>query len=176
MRPDKNLAGNLNVDEEKMAGILNVDEDVAGNFNLTESEQGHGSENVIATGETRKKSDRRADGGSGLPDVNEIISGLLNVVGEGLTIATNYVKEEHKRKKEALASQVSFYGSSTTSFSFIFGLFQTNINIISTTNQYARCPSSIWCWDSNQQPSDCKSFPITSRPGLPPLSNQVSLY
>ena len=54
MRPDKNLAGNLNVDEEKMAGnlnvdeekmagILNVDEDVAGNFNLTEREQGHGS-------------------------------------------------------------------------------------------------------------------------------------
>jgi hypothetical protein len=65
-------------------------------------------ENAIATGETRKKSDRRADGGSGsgLPDVNDIISGLLNVVGEGLTIATNYVKEEHKRKKEALASQV----------------------------------------------------------------------
>ena len=58
MRPDKNLAGNLNVDEEKMAGnlnvdeekmagILNVDEDVAGNFNLTESEQGHGSEILI---------------------------------------------------------------------------------------------------------------------------------
>ena len=74
------------------------------NKNLTGSASENGNENSIATEETRKKSDRRADG---LPDVNDIINGLLNVVGEGLTIATNYVKEEHKRKKDALASQVT---------------------------------------------------------------------
>ena len=82
-----------------------VSSTVRPNKNSTGSE--NGNENVIATEETRKKSDRRADG---LPDVNDIINGLLNVVGEGLTIATNYVKEEHKRKKDALASQVKSNG------------------------------------------------------------------
>jgi hypothetical protein len=84
--PYKNPAGNEN-----------------GNGSRTTSAD-NGNENAIATGDVRKKSDRRAD--NGLPDVNEIINGLLNVVGEGLTIATNYVKEEHKRKKDALANQV----------------------------------------------------------------------
>ena len=41
------------------------------------------------------KGARRADA---LPDMNDILSGLLNVVGEGLNIATNYVKEEANRK------------------------------------------------------------------------------
>jgi hypothetical protein len=81
---------------------------VGPNKNLAENEKGNekATENTISTEEYPKKSERRADKG-GLPDVNEIINGLLNVVGEGLTIATNYVKEEHKRKKDALASQVN---------------------------------------------------------------------
>jgi hypothetical protein len=57
-------------------------DNLAGNSNSSESNGA--AENAIATGEITQKSDRRADGGSGLPDVNEIISGLLNVVGEGL--------------------------------------------------------------------------------------------
>ena len=87
------------------------DSNVGPNKNLAENEKGNekasekATENTISTEEYPKKSERRADKG-GLPDVNEIINGLLNVVGEGLTIATNYVKEEHKRKKDALASQV----------------------------------------------------------------------
>ena len=32
-----------------------------------------------------------------------------------------------------------------------------------------KCPSSIQCWDSNQQPSEQESPPITIRPGLPPV-------
>eukprot|EP00090_Calanus_glacialis_P024763 TRINITY_DN3845_c0_g1_i2.p1 TRINITY_DN3845_c0_g1~~TRINITY_DN3845_c0_g1_i2.p1 ORF type:complete len:1336 (-),score=262.38 TRINITY_DN3845_c0_g1_i2:474-4481(-) len=44
-----------------------------------------------------KKSNRRADPG---PDINDILSGLLNVVGEGLHIATNYVQENNKRKQQ----------------------------------------------------------------------------
>ena len=35
------------------------------------------------------------------PGVNDILTGLLNVVGEGLNFATNYVKEENERKKTA---------------------------------------------------------------------------
>ena len=31
-----------------------------------------------------------------------------------------------------------------------------------------KCPSSIWCRDSNSQPSDYESPPLTTRPGLPP--------
>ena len=31
-----------------------------------------------------------------------------------------------------------------------------------------KSPSSIRCWDTNQQPLGCESPPITTRPGLPP--------
>ena len=45
-----------------------------------------------------------SDGETSSGSLNDILTGLLNVVGEGLSIATNYVREENKRKK---ASQVS---------------------------------------------------------------------
>ena len=52
-----------------------------------------------------KKSDRRADPG---PDINDILSGLLNVVGEGLHFATNYVQENNKKKlKEKLDAEAA---------------------------------------------------------------------
>ena len=44
--------------------------------------------------------------------------------------------------------------------------FQTNITIL-TTNKCEKYPSSIWRRDSNSQPSDYKSPPLTTRPGLP---------
>ena len=44
-----------------------------------------------------------------------------------------------------------------------FCLFQTNITIL-TTNKREKCS----CWDSNLQPSEHGSPPITTRPGLPP--------
>ena len=51
--------------------------------------------------------------------------------------------------------------------SFIFGLFkQTSVQILQQIN-VKNCPSSIWCWDSNLQPSEYESPPITTRPGLP---------
>ena len=59
-------------------------------------------------------------------------------------------------------------GPSPASFSFIFGLFQTNITIF-TTNQCEKCPSSLQCWDSNSRSSGYESPPITTRPGPPPL-------
>ena len=57
---------------------------------------------------------------------------------------------------------------------FNFGLFQTNIITIFTKNMCENCPSSIWCWDLNPQPSEHESPPITIRPGLPP--NVVYLF
>ena len=50
-----------------------------------------------------KKSNRRAEPG---PDISDILSGLLNVVGEGLSIATNYVQETNKKKAQEKLSTV----------------------------------------------------------------------
>ena len=50
------------------------------------------------------------------------------------------------------------------SFSFI-SVF-TSIAIL-TTNKNEKNPSSIQGWDSNSQPSDDESPPLTTRPGLP---------
>ena len=50
-----------------------------------------------------KKSNRRAEPSPG-PDISDILSGLLNVVGEGLSIATNYVQETNKKKAQEKVS------------------------------------------------------------------------
>jgi len=50
-----------------------------------------------------EKNNRRAEPG---PDISDILSGLLNVVGEGLSIATNYVQENNKKKlQEKLSTE-----------------------------------------------------------------------
>ena len=49
----------------------------------------------------------------------------------------------------------------------LFSSFQTNITNL-TTDISEKCPSSIWCRDSNPQPSEQESPPLTTRPGLPP--------
>ena len=54
------------------------------------------------------------------------------------------------------------------SFSFIFVLSNKNYNFYS--KYMWKCPSSIWCWNSNPRPSEHESPPITTRPGLPPLN------
>ena len=48
-----------------------------------------------------QKTNRRAEPG---PDISDILSGLLNVVGEGLSIATNYVQETNKKKAQEKVS------------------------------------------------------------------------
>ena len=58
-------------------------------------------------------------------------------------------------------------GPSPASFSFIFGLSQTNINTILQQINVKKCPSSIRHRDSNPRPSGRESPPITTRPGLP---------
>ena len=55
----------------------------------------------------------------------------------------------------------------------IHGLFFNYFCLIKQTVQFFttnKCPSSIQCWDSNPQPSEHESPPITTRPGLPPKS------
>ena len=50
----------------------------------------------------------------------------------------------------------------------LFNLFLTFSN--SSTIKYENNPYSMRCWDSNSQPFDHQSYPITTRPGLtPPL-------
>ena len=39
----------------------------------------------------------------------------------------------------------------------LFSSFQTNITTF-TTNKCQKCPSSLWCWDSNPQPSEHESL------------------
>ena len=67
---------------------------------------------------TRQSDVSLSDEANSSGSLNDILTGLLNVVGEGLSIATNYVREENKRKK---ASQV---------FKCVFILLQLLRNII----------------------------------------------
>ena len=60
-------------------------------------------------------------------------------------------------------------------FFVYFRSFQTNIVTIFTKNKCDKCPFSIQCLDSNSQPSDYKSPPLTTRPGLPPILQSLNL-
>ena len=59
-------------------------------------------------------------------------------------------------------------------FFVYFQSFQTN-NIIFTTNQCEKmsCPSSLRRLDSNPQPLERESPPITTRPGLQPYPSEI---
>ena len=59
-------------------------------------------------------------------------------------------------------------------YSIYFRLFIETIQILQQIN-VKKCPSSIQCWDSNSQPSDFESPPLTTKPGLPPLSINLCL-
>ena len=62
-------------------------------------------------------------------------------------------------------------------FFIYFRSFQTNIITIFITNICEKCPSSIQFQDSNPQPSERESLPISTRPGLPPyLSSCLALF
>ena len=57
-------------------------------------------------------------------------------------------------------------GPTPASVIIYFWSFQTNIITIFQQIYVKKCPSSIWCRDSNPQPLEYKSPPITTRPGL----------
>ena len=50
----------------------------------------------------------------------------------------------------------------------LFSSFQTQITIF-ISNKCEKCPSIMWCQDSNSQLLAHESPPITTRPGLPPI-------
>ena len=54
---------------------------------------------------TRQSDVSLSDDDNSSGSLNDILTGLLNVVGEGLSIASNYVKENQKKK----SSQVPFF-------------------------------------------------------------------
>ena len=54
-------------------------------------------------------------------------------------------------------------GPSPASFSFIFGLLKQTLRFLQQIN-VKKCPSSIQCWDLNQQPLKHESPPITTWP------------
>ena len=70
----------------------------------------------------------------------------------------------------AVLDRVPFFllkmGQPRQLLSFIFGLFKETSLQFFTTNICGKCPSSIRCRDSNPQPSERESLPITNRPGL----------
>ena len=51
----------------------------------------------------------------------------------------------------------------------LFLSFQTHITIFTTNRYVKKCPSNIWCQDSNSWPLAHESPPITTGPGLPNL-------
>ena len=51
-----------------------------------------------------------------------------------------------------------------------FRLFKQTLQFLQQIN-VKKCPSSIRRWDSNSQPCDYESPPLTTRPGLPPSSS-----
>ena len=66
--------------------------------------------------------------------LNDILTGLLNVVGEGLSIASNYVKENQKKKE----SEVMKYDSS---------LNMADINYyVSYLSDRKRNMSNVWLY------------------------------
>ena len=88
----------LNVEEKESNFALN---------HLVNKNNGESKNDPSSLRKSNRQSDvSLSDGESSSGSLNDILTGLLNVVGEGLSIATNYVREENKRKK---ASQVSKY-------------------------------------------------------------------
>ena len=49
----------------------------------------------------------------------------------------------------------------TASFLFIFDLFKQTLQFLQQI-YVKKCASGKWCWDSNPQPSECESLPITT--------------
>ena len=51
------------------------------------------------------------------------------------------------------------------------GIFLSYFRVFKQTLQFLqqifvkKCPSSIWCWDSNPLPLERESLPVTTRPG-----------
>ena len=70
---------------------------------------------------------------------------------------------------QCLCFSLSFLknGPTPASFSFIFGLFQTNYTIL-TANKWEKMSIEYRCQDLNPRPLEQESIPTTTRTGIPP--------
>ena len=74
---------------------------------------------------------------------------------------------KYKKKLWKLLERTFFKtGLTTASFSFIFGLLKKNNTFLQQNKWKIPCPSSIRCQDSNPQPLEHESSPITTRPRM----------
>ena len=58
-------------------------------------------------------------------------------------------------------------GPTPASFSFIYCFSKHTLQFLQQLN-VKKCPSSIWCRDSNSRPLELEPHPITNGPGLLP--------
>ena len=100
--------------------------------------------------------------------------GLAKVVSCGINKVPKVFGATFDGNIPLLSTSFYFLKNGPTPASFcLFSSFKTNITIF-TTNKYEKCPTRIRCWDSNPQPSQHESPPITTRGGL--LSPPSTLY
>ena len=82
-------------------------------------------------------------------------------------------KEKHSgprfKTSDSLFYKMLFKMSHPRPLCHLFSVFfnQTSIQFLQQIN-VKKCPSSKQCWDSDSQPSDHESPPITTKPGLTP--------
>ena len=63
--------------------------------------------------------------------------------------------------------KISFLNKPSPASFFVYFQLRKQTTIF-TTNKCEKCPSSKWHWDSNTQPLEHESPPLTTGPGLPP--------
>ena len=89
---------------------------------------------------------------------------------------TNFLENNDRRarRQTPFKNQIySFLIMYPRLFFVYFRLFKQTLQSLQQINRYEKCPSIIQCWDSNPQPSEHESPPITTRPGL---SSNIGLY
>ena len=84
-----------------------------------------------------------------------------------LVVIENGQGMAHFKIETVLGRRIFLNGPTPASFSFIFGLFKQTLQFLQQ-KYVKKCPSSKRCRDSNPQPLEFESLPITTKPGLPP--------
>ena len=80
-----------------------------------------------------------------------------------------YTEVNNNKKQNLLTCQLFFFKKMANPglFFVYFRLFKQTLQLLQQIN-VKKCPSSIWHQDSNSQPPDYESPPLTTIPGLPP--------
>ena len=98
---------------------------------------------------------------------------LLCATGTSSTLCSTYFKR--KWDEDGETSIRAIFSSAIPGLFFIyFRLFKQALQFLQQIN-VKQCPSSIRHWDSNPQPLEIESPPITTRPGLPPVKKFVTV-